>query len=177
MLGVAPSPQPVFVIYDAGQNPRLMAFVAPDQLPRLRILSDTAEWPPIEIGPGGLRVLPRCGMESEETALDFYAVGETGHRVIDATGAARSVRILMVAGPCISPMFPNAKLAVRVVALAAPEVSPLAGGEPGQRDLVVRPDRQFAEVREAGGKVVVVMKTTIREEAGAYFLDGVATRG
>jgi hypothetical protein len=177
VLGIAPSPQPVFVVYDAGRNPRLMALVEPNQPPKLIVRTDSGDWPPLEIGPGGLRVLPRCGMESEETALDFYAVGETGHRIIDATGAARSVRILMVAGPCISPTFPNAKLAVRVVALAALEASPLAGGEPGQRDLVVRPDRQFADVREAGGKAIVVLKTTIREEPGAYFLDGVATRG
>jgi len=177
VLGVAPSPQPLFVVYDAGRNPRLMAFVEPNQPPKLRILSDTAEWPAIEIGPGGIRVLPRCGMESEEAVLDFFAVEETGHRVVDSSGAAHAVRIVMVAGPCVSPTFPNAKLAVRVVALAAPETSPLAGGEPGQRDLVVRPDRDIAEVRDAGGKVVVVMKTTIREEVGAYFLTGVATRG
>ena len=102
ILGIAPSPQPLFVVYDAGKNPRLMAYVEPNQPPRLRILSDTAEWPPVEVGPGGLRVLPRCGMESEETVLDFFAGGDTGHHVIDPTGATRAVKVLMFAGPCIS---------------------------------------------------------------------------
>jgi len=177
VLGVAPSPQPLFVVYDAGQNPRLMAFVEPDQPPKLRILSDAAEWPPIEIGAGGLRVLPRCGMESDEAVLDFFAVGETGHRVIDPTGATRAVKILMLAGPCISSTFPNAKVAVRVVVLASPEAGPASIEKPGPRDLVVRADAQFAQVHAPESKVVVLMKTTIRAEPGAYFVDGVVTRG
>ena len=119
----------------------------------------------------------RCGIESDEAILDFYATVETGHRVVDSSGAAHAIRIVMVAGPFVSTQFPNAKMAVRVVALAAPEASPPESREPGPQDLIVRPDRQLAEVRDAGGRVVVVMKTTVRVEAGAYFVDALVTRG
>ena len=177
VLGVAPSEQPAFVVYDAGRNPRLVAFVAPQQPPQLVIRTDAAEWPPIEIESRGLRVLPRCGMESEETALDFYAPREAGHRVIDPSGSARPVLILMVAGPCFSSAVPHAQFVARVVALASPETYPTVSREPGPRDLVVQPDGQVAEVRARGGKVVVAMKTTIQEQPGAFLVDGVVTRG
>jgi len=177
VIGVAPSEQPVFFVYDGGRNSRLVAFVEPGQPPKLLIRTDEVGWPPIEIRPDGIRVLPRCGMESDETALDFYAPREAGHRVVDPSGAPRPILILMVAGPCYSSVVPDAQFVARIVALASPEAHATASREPGPRDLVVQPDGQIAEVRDSSGKVVVAMRTTIRAESAAYFVDGVVTRG